>query len=289
MIVVVNYANKPYKKAQKYCTRSAYKYGADRVFEYSPENIDVDFFEANKKVLTQRRGGGYWLWKPYIIYDALKKINYGDYLLYVDSGSYFISDLNAIIRCMEANENDIISFSLPFLEKQWTKMEVLEYMGCKNSSKVIDSCQRIATFIFMKKSDRTIEFMEKYLYIAQQDTLITDQLDPRIQDDLFIENRHDQSIFSVLSKIENIPVYRDPSEYGKKPELLSNAYDKAIFLQEGTKCSDYPQILVLHRKKKVNVYVRMMSYLRSNSSYKLYKQLDSIQNIVRRIIKGDSL
>ena len=30
MIVAINYANDLYKKTQKYCTHSAYKYGVDR-------------------------------------------------------------------------------------------------------------------------------------------------------------------------------------------------------------------------------------------------------------------
>lgn len=289
MIAVVNYANRPYKAAQKYCTESAYKYGADVVFEYGPQNIDRVFFEENRIVLEENRGGGYWLWKPYVICKALHQINDDDYLLYVDSGSYFISDMHTIIGCMEKNGDDIISFSLPFVEKQWTKMEILEYMACKNSSKVIDSCQRIATFIFMRKNSRTVAFMERYLFISQQKMLITDQLDTSIQDDSFIENRHDQSIFSVLAKIENIPVYRDPSEYGTQPELLSKSYNKANFQREEVSCSDYPQILVLHRKKKVNMYVRIMSYIRSNCSYKLYRKLLSIQNTIQKIIKGDSM
>ena len=43
MIVAINYANDPYKKTQKYCTHSAYKYGVDKVFEYGPKDIDIDF------------------------------------------------------------------------------------------------------------------------------------------------------------------------------------------------------------------------------------------------------
>lgn len=59
MIIVINYANGPYKKAQKYCTQSAYRKGhADRVIEYGPEDIDKNFYEKNKEILDIPRGGG---------------------------------------------------------------------------------------------------------------------------------------------------------------------------------------------------------------------------------------
>ena len=54
MIVAINYANDPYKKTQKYCTHSAYKYGVDKVFEYGPKDIDIDFYKKNLKEKTHQ-------------------------------------------------------------------------------------------------------------------------------------------------------------------------------------------------------------------------------------------
>ena len=130
MIVAVNYANMPYKKAQEYCTRSAYLYGIDKVYEYGPDDISEDFMLKNKAILEKKRGGGYWLWKPYVICETLKKIEYGDYLFYIDSGSYFINNVNSIVECMKRNGDDIISFEIPFIEKQWTKKEIFKYFNC---------------------------------------------------------------------------------------------------------------------------------------------------------------
>lgn len=284
MIVVANYANEPYKETQKYCTRSAYKYGVDKVFEYGPEDIESQFYNKNKRILQQKRGGGYWLWKPYIICKTLENINYGDYLFYVDSGSYFIRNVRSLIKCMETNGDNIISFALPFIERQWTKKEILQYFQCDNKLDIIDTCQRIATFIVLRKTEQTVQIMDKYLKVAQIGNLITDDLNENIQDSLFIENRHDQSLFSIIAKLEHIPIYRDPSEYGKQPELLSETYEKAIFKNVNSEKGDYKQLIVLHRKKKVNFYVRLMSFIRSNFSWKIYRKILKIQNKIRLII-----
>lgn len=65
MITVINYANDPYKKTQKYCTESAYEKGqVDKVIEYGPDDIDTVFYSRNKSILEKSRGGGYGYGSP---------------------------------------------------------------------------------------------------------------------------------------------------------------------------------------------------------------------------------
>lgn len=286
MKVVINYANSSYIQTQRYCSETAFKKGgADKVIEYGPENIDEDFKNTYSCILNCSRGGGYWLWKPYIIKKTIDLLNEGDYLFYVDSGSYFINSLDMIISCMEENDDDIISFAVPFKEKQWTKRAVLQYFNCDNKPEILESCQRLATFIFMRKTKRTVNIVDKYLEAATHDMLITDELYESVTERAeFIENRHDQSIFSLIAKTENIPLYRDPSEYGIQPELLSQSYENAEFLKPDICVSSYPQILVLHRKKKVNAYVKIMSYIRSKFPWQLYRIILLLQNKIKKNI-----
>ena len=66
MIVAINYANLKYKKAQYFNSRTAIHKGkAEKVISYSPKDIDPDFWNNNRKILSKKRGNGYWLWKPY--------------------------------------------------------------------------------------------------------------------------------------------------------------------------------------------------------------------------------
>ena len=97
-IVLVNYANKLFSRAQKKNAESGLNIGGfDQIISYSPTDIDQDFYIKNRKILNQKKGNGYWIWKPYFIKKTLEKLNYGDYLFYCDSGSYFIDSIRNLI------------------------------------------------------------------------------------------------------------------------------------------------------------------------------------------------
>lgn len=283
MILVINYANESYKSTQHYCTESAYRYGADRVIEYGPEDMDPQFVLKYKSILDEKRGAGYWLWKPYIIKRALQIIEYGDYLFYVDSGSYFINKIQYIVDEMEANQDDIIAFKLPYIEREWTKNAVFKYFNVENQYEITNSPQRLATFIFLKKTKRTEEVIAKYLEAASYKRLITDDCDDSdLNNPCFIQHRHDQSIFSVLSKIEKIPLYRDPSEFGGKPKLLLGSYCSPSFDEEVCPKGKYPQLIVLHRKRQVTLYVRFLAAIRRYFPYYVYRILLKCINVFHR-------
>lgn len=59
-ITLINYSNRRYTKAQKINSKSALEIaGFKKVISYSPADIDVEFLNKNKKILSQQRGGGY--------------------------------------------------------------------------------------------------------------------------------------------------------------------------------------------------------------------------------------
>ena len=54
--------------------------------------------EKNKEILSRKRGSGYWLWKPYLILKTLKeKLNYGDYLIYIDAAILYMNSTYQVI------------------------------------------------------------------------------------------------------------------------------------------------------------------------------------------------
>lgn len=247
MKVAINYADNNFKESQKYNTKTAYKRGKfDKVIEYGPSDIDEEFYKTHKKILTQNRGGGYWLWKPYIIKKTLDSLEYGDYLFYCDSGAYYCNSIDYLIECLEKNNEEILVFEIPLIEKQWTKKECFIKMEC-NSHKYTDTNQRIATYILFKKTKRTIKFVEDYLKYCTDESLLTD--DEFIVENNysnFIDHRHDQSIFSLLSKKYCIKSYREPSQYGDRPwEYFAN---NRLYDEKKYDNSQYPRIVISYRK-----------------------------------------
>lgn len=47
---------------------------------------DLPLALRSSPLFLDEKKGGYWIWKAYIIYDSLQKLNDGDILVYADSG-----------------------------------------------------------------------------------------------------------------------------------------------------------------------------------------------------------
>ena len=70
MKYLIVFGSEDYKFAKQSLVESAAPY-FDHCFSFSKEDIEEEFYQANSKILDQKRGAGYWLWKPYFIFDVL--------------------------------------------------------------------------------------------------------------------------------------------------------------------------------------------------------------------------
>lgn len=252
MIASVVYSTDNFETMRKRNAKSAHSKGkADIVFEFTPKDIDNDFKEKNKVILSNKRGAGLWLWKPYFINKVLLLINEGDYLIYSDAGSFFVNQIKHLINALELSGQDIMVFELPLISKQWTKQETFVKMGCdKNGFE--ERNQIMASFLLLKKTKLSEIFIKDYLTTCCDEAAI----DPR-QFDLTIENpkeylqhRADQSILSILSMKYGLKPFRDPSQLGYRPwEYIANK--EVIYCPAKYENSAYPTIF-LHTRKDIN-------------------------------------
>ncbi len=240
-IIAINYANDGYKNAQKLNAETACAKGkVDEVILYSPGDLDKNFVQKNQNILSAARGNGYWLWKPYFVRKTLQQIEEGDYLLYMDAASVVLQDIHKLVSCMERDEQDLMSFCLPDIniEKKWTKRDAFILLGA-DTEEIVNSPQRMATFLLIKKTKKTMDFIDEYLYYAQDERIITDLPNVMGKENYpdWQENRHDQTIYSLLCKKYGFLPYRDPSQYGN-----GNGFAQKILNR-----SNYPQMFDLHR------------------------------------------
>ena len=152
MIVAINYADTKFRDAQKYNSKTAKKIGhVDKVVEYSPNSIDEDFKNRNKELFIEGdpQIGKYGIWRPIITYDAFNQIKVGDYLIYRDSGTYYINTVRYLIDFMDKKKLEVLVFELPFIEKYWTKRDVF-YRLEADKEKYTDSNQRLSTIFILK-------------------------------------------------------------------------------------------------------------------------------------------
>ena len=279
MKVFITYADDNFKKQKEKAMNYAKKRGNfDKCISYSFEEIDEDFLKENYEILNQKRGGGYWLWKPYFILKTLQKLNENDYLFYSDSGVIFLKEVDILINELEKNKQDIMGFELPLIEKQWTKQELFLNLNL-NEKKWKESNQIMASYILVKKTKFTIKFIKEWLDDAKQEINLTDKFDGNVkQDGIFIEHRHDQSIFSLLYKKYNLKPFKDPSQlrmyniYSGLKKIPNFSNEKMYTLENGRIYirkrynEQYSNILFHYRRSNL-----LLSMLKHNIKLLLFK------------------
>ena len=202
-IVAISYANNLYQKQLKVNKKSAIEVGeVDEYYSYGPDDIDPVFREKNKDILNRKRGNGYWLWKSYIINKTIvEKLNYGDYLIYSDSGVLFMNSSHLLVNFLEEHKAKMWMNKLTHLEKTFTKRDAFILMDA-DTPYYTDTYQYMATLMIYKKTKFTIKFIQEWLHYCQDSRIITDDPNTMGKENYpkFIDNRHDQSILSLLIK-----------------------------------------------------------------------------------------
>jgi hypothetical protein len=182
----------------------------DKIFAYDETKLDSRFLEKNKEFINQnRRGYGYWIWKPQVIKQTFECMNDGDTLLYADSGCRL--NIQGIKRLLEykekteASEHKNLSFPLSYyfkgyksshLEKIWTKGDVYNIFDMTGK----EEAQLVGGIFLMTKCEKTVNMINKWLEICEKYTTIDDSPSKKPNCEGFQEHRHDQSVWSVVRK-----------------------------------------------------------------------------------------
>ncbi|MBP0902859.1 hypothetical protein ACFSKN_07550 [Mariniflexile gromovii] len=219
MITVVNFADKKFRGKQKWSSFTAKVFGkVDRVIEYSPEDIEKSQWDLHASSLKYSKGFGNYFWKPYLVNKALKEVKEGEYLLSADSGSIFIKSVLPLVKHLEKSKKNILCFRLLLIEKQWTKKDAFILMDC-DSPEYTNTPQITSTFVLVKKCKESIDFIKDWEKYSRDSRILSD--DPSVLGadyPEFIQNRHDQTILSLLSKKHgNVLIEGDMSDYGCFP------------------------------------------------------------------------
>ena len=239
----ITYGTKNFDTAAKHLIKLAKESNFfEECIYFKPQNLEIEFKEKFKDIFALPRGAGYWIWKHKIIFDTLKNVNDGDIVIYSDSGSSFNS--KAKKRFFEyiemLNDSKFGNFRIQcekqYIEKDWTTKELFSYVNIDLDSGIANSTQLEATQMIFKKSRDSIDYFNEYSDVINHNMyLISDEFNSNNQVESFVENRHDQSIFSLLSKkrgcvaIENETHFSsDPSKQYDYPFLSVRTYGHGL-------------------------------------------------------------
>ena len=172
----------------------------DKVYEFTPDDIDEEFKSKNETILSAKKGNGYWLWKPYFIDRVLSEIQSGDWIVYADCGLFYQNSVREYISALEKNNIYGVCHKSSYKETLFTKRDAFVLMGLDMEA-YTDSCQR-GGILALQKNDNNINMVKEWLHFGQDERIITDMPNTCGLDNYegFIDHRHDQSILSLVSK-----------------------------------------------------------------------------------------
>jgi len=195
-------------------------------FLYTAEDLKRDQYFWSKHgdfINNNRRGYGYWVWKPYIIKETMKKMSDGDILLYLDCGCEVdVVEKADLLECIQLVKNDKLVGIFTLLEKDWNKMDLILKLDA-NKDIYLNTRQHAAGANLWLVCNETRHLLNEWYDLACDYHNIDDtpSISPNLED--FRQHRHDQSIFSLLTKKRNLFSIRDLR--GKCIKTLRNKSD----------------------------------------------------------------
>lgn len=241
----ISFGNEKYYKSLDLLEQTSLEIGkVDKFIRYTQDWLKTEpFWNKNAYILGQKRGAGYWIWKPYIILKTFESLENGDVVLYSDAGIKVIDNLNPLYNLMANHPNDgKIIFRVPWIGAQhiakiWTKRDCF-VLTESNSEKYWNAPMTNGAISVWEKNDKNVEFLKEWQRYLRDPRIVTDEpnmFGPNFPQ--FKDHRHDQSVLSILAVKYNFELFRDPTQWGNE--------EKNLF-----KNSTYPQLFHHHRNFK---------------------------------------
>ena len=233
-----------------------------------------DLTEGKKKQINffldkrNKRLFGYACWKSEIILSYLSKIPENAILQYSDIGCVFNPrGINRLIKYTEiTDDKEILTFNYSqpnhyfnqnfkyqvYKEYQYTKADLWKYLGIDSDSQILKTEQVWSGVMFFKNNMFTKKILNEWNDICKINNLIDDSDSVIKNHKDFVEHRHDQSVFSLICKKNNIF------------HLSASECEWAEFQNKKTwiHLKDYP--ILAMRDKKLNFLRRFISRQKKN-------------------------
>lgn len=214
--ILISYGDERFEQSLKRIGKEAKDLGIfDKVILYSPKDLPV--YIKSSPLMAYKKGGGYWVWKPYVIWNTLQNSIDGDVVVYVDAGCHLQSSAEWEQWFNEIKTSNTILFKYrsdfeypgwrdgfnctSVAIKHWTKKNTLSYFDCLFSDTDWSECNKIwAGFIIAKGHNN--QLISEWLSITLfNPRLIMDPYGNELdnQEDYFVAHRHDQSILTPLA------------------------------------------------------------------------------------------
>ena len=230
--VHVAFANDKFLKSLNILGESSCKVGkVDEFVKYSPKDLHIDnFWQENQRILSQPLGYGYWIWKPFIILETMKRLNEGDIVLYTDAGMRVLDSLDPLFEITETSRDNRMLFALTMIwgthkHSEYTKRDCFILMGL-DEPKYWNERMLNAAFSVWMKTQRNIDFLTEWQKYLKDSRIVTYEANTCGQSNLpdYIDHRHDQAVLSLLSLKYGRELYREPTQFSINEKFNNSPY-----------------------------------------------------------------
>lgn len=236
-LILISFADKRYSNAMNQLLETTNKFPFSERNLLNEDDLPKNYLKTLRYKL-HRRGFGYWKWKSYLVKKQIETMQNDDILIYSDAGVYWnnngIDRFLEYIELLDKSDKFILTFQQPYLEKDYSKGDILKYTNTYNNEKITMSLQLWGGCFIIKKNEKSIEFIDKWYDLCHNHyDLITDKQSKAINLPGFVEHRHDQSAFSLLVKqYQHIEIsYKEVQALDRNWEILDS------FPIQGRRCN----------------------------------------------------
>ena len=179
---------------------------------------DLPEYILKSSLMQYSYGGGYWAWKPCIIWETLQRYDDDTIVCYVDAGCTLKNGVEWSLYCQLMKDRDVILFKyrdeMPIWEKfgssstqikHWTKKTAMDFYDQYVNSTAWRELNKIwGGLLFVKGKNN--EFVKSWLHIMLNNPeVIMDPVADEEQYSSFAQHKHDQPTLTALSyKYNNI-------------------------------------------------------------------------------------
>jgi hypothetical protein len=226
MINFVTYASNEinYQRAKTRIMDEARDFGIfDNMTCYGRDTLSKDFVTQFEDVLSLKRGGGYWIWKLDILQHEMSKVNDGDFIVYADVGCSFNNcdiakqRMSEYLKLLNESPYGVLIFQTDHKEFHFTTKEIFNHFNVDITSPIATSGQYAATVIILQKNNHSKAWLQALLSTLSDNRWLFTDIYNKNQHNAFRDNRHDQSIISVYTKLNGGVILSDEN------------YDKALW------------------------------------------------------------
>lgn len=195
--IFITYGNSKYYNSLKRIKREAIESNEfDEIKIYTDTDLPLDI--TNHSLFSYKRGGGYWLWKPYICLDALKECGEDDIIIYSDCGNKVFKHKEWHKYWEWCEKYSAIFFYYGASMEERTRCNLLNFFT-KDVPFLKHMYQLQSGFLILNKS--SISLIQNWLECMMfHPEFVLDVNPDEIgkESKKFIEHRHDQAILSCL-------------------------------------------------------------------------------------------